>query len=112
MKKLIVSCLALLVTGALSVHAADAKATFQHECAKCHGRDGKGHTPMGRILHLKDFTNPKVQKAMKDEDMAKIIKNGAKDKATGRERMKAFGGSLNDQQIKELVAYVRSLGKK
>ncbi len=112
MKKLVVSCLALLVTGALSVHAATAKATFQQECAKCHGRDGKGHTPMGRILRLKDFTNPKVQKEMKDAEMFKTIKNGAKDKATGRERMKAFGGSLTDQQIKDLVAYVRGLGKK
>ncbi len=112
MKKLVVSCLALLAAGALSVHAADAKATFQQECAKCHGKDGKGHTPMGRILHLKDFTNPKVQKEMKDEDMIKTIKDGATDKATGRERMKAFGSTFTDQQIKELVAYVRSLGKK
>lgn len=112
MKRLIVTCLGLVVAGAMSVRAASTKAIFQHDCAKCHGRDGKGHTPMGRILHINDFTHPQVQKQMKDAEMVKAIKEGLKDKQTGRKTMPPFGSKLTDAQIKSLLAYVRKFGKK
>jgi hypothetical protein len=47
MKKLTVIGVALLVVGAVSVRAADAKATWEKDCTKCHGPDGKGKTKMG-----------------------------------------------------------------
>jgi mono/diheme cytochrome c family protein len=105
MKKLAAFSLALLVGGALAAHAADAKESWNQNCKKCHGEDGKGKTTMGKKLAVKDYTDPKVQEKMKDEEMAKAIKEGVK--KDGETKMKPFGDALSDQEIKALVAYTR-----
>jgi len=109
MKKLIVFSLALLVAGAMSVRAADAKENWDKNCAKCHGPDGKGKTKMGEKMGVKDYTDAKVQDAMKDDAMTKAIKEGVKDGDTTK--MKAFGDVLSDDEIKALVKYVRDFKK-
>jgi cytochrome c553 len=91
-----------------SATAADAKATWEKDCAKCHGPDGKGDTKIGKTLQIKDFTDAKVQASFKDEDMSKAIKDGIKD--GDKTRMKAAEG-LSDAEIKALVTYVRALKK-
>jgi cytochrome c553 len=70
---------ALLVAGAVSVGAADAKANWDAKCKVCHGPDGKGKTKMGEKVGIKDYSDAKVQEAMKDDEMAKAIKDGVKD---------------------------------
>jgi len=110
MKKLITLSFALLIAGALSTHAADAKAIWTKDCAKCHGEDGKGKTKMGEKLGVKDYTDAKVQADMKDADMAKAIKDGVKEKDSDKVKMKAFG-DLSDDEVKALVAQVRSYKK-
>ena len=109
MKKLIVVSLALLVAGAVSVRAADAKENWESNCAKCHGKDGKGQTVMGKKLEVKDYTSAKVQEEMKDEKMIKAIKDGVKDGE--KTKMKAFGEALNDDEIKALVKFIRDFKK-
>ena len=94
---------------ALSAGAADAKAIWEKDCTKCHGPDGKGDTKMGKKAGAKDYTDAKVQAEMKDDQMAKSIKEGVKDGDTVK--MKAFGDALSDEEIKALVAYVRTLKK-
>ncbi len=101
--------LALLVAGTVSIYAADVKENWEKNCAKCHGADGAGKTKMGGKLGVKDYTDAKVQAEMKDEEMAKTIKEGKKDGDTVK--MKAFGDVLNDDEIKALVAHVRSMKK-
>src|SRR5262245_11161853 len=110
MKKLIVVSLVLLVAGAISLRAADAKENWDKQCAKCHGADGNGKTKMGEKLGVKDYTDAKVQEQMKDDEMAKAIKEGVKEKGTDKTKMKAFS-ELSDDEIKALVAYVRKLKK-
>jgi mono/diheme cytochrome c family protein len=109
MKKLIVIGVALLVAGAVSVRAADAKENWEKQCAKCHGPDGKGKTKMGEKLEVKDYTDAKVQEEMKDEKMVKAIKDGVKDGE--KNKMKAFGETLNDEEIKALVKFIRDFKK-
>ena len=109
MKKLIVFSVALLLAGAVSVRAADAKENWEKSCTKCHGPDGKGKTKMGEKAGVKDYTDAKVQEAMKDEAMTKAIKEGVKDGDTNK--MKAFGDVLSDDEIKALVKYVRDFKK-
>jgi mono/diheme cytochrome c family protein len=109
MKKLIVFTVALLVAGAVSVRAADAKENWEKSCAKCHGTDGKGKTKMGEKLEIKDYTDAKVQDAMKDDAMTKAIKEGVKDGE--KTKMKAFGDTLSDDEIKALVKFVRDFKK-
>jgi len=93
-----------------SAAAGDATALWNVNCAACHGKDGKGQTMMGRKLEVKDLTDPKVQAALTDEQAAKDIKEGVIE--NGQTKMKAFGGKLNDDQIKALVAQVRSFKSK
>ena len=108
MKKLTILGVAAVVTGTSSLLAADAKAVWDKDCAKCHGTTGKGDTKMGQKLGVKDYTDAKVQGAMKDEEMAKAIKAGVmKD---GKTTMKGFP-DYTDQQVKDLVAYVRAMKK-
>jgi len=110
MKKLIVFGVALLIAGAVSLRAADAKAIWEKDCAKCHGADGKGKTKMGEKVGVRDYTDPKVQESLKDEEMVKAIKEGVKEKDTGKTKMKAFS-DLSDEEVKALVAHIRSLKK-
>jgi len=86
---------------------ADAPAAWGANCAACHGKDGKGLTMMGRKLGIKDLTDAKVQGSFTDADATKAIKEGVTD--NGTQKMKAFGDKLSDDDIKALVAHVRSL---
>jgi cytochrome c6 len=108
MKRIVVLItLGLLATGAIA-RAADAKETYDKQCAKCHGVDGKGDTKMGKKLEVKDYTDAKVQASMTDDEMAKTIKQGKKE--GDKTKMKAFT-DLNDSEVKALVAYIRNFKK-
>ena len=109
MKKTILLAVMIGFAASLSSYAADAKETWEKTCAKCHGVDGKGQTKMGQKLGIKDYTDAKVQAELKDEDAVKAIKEGVKDK-DGRLMMKPIEG-LSDDEVKALVAYVRSFKK-
>ena len=109
MKKLILFVAVVLAFSAWSVCAEDAKALYEKDCAKCHGPDGKGDTKMGKKAGAKDYTDAKVQEGMKDDHMAKAIKEGMKDGETTK--MKAFVDVLSDDEIKALVAYVCAFKK-
>jgi cytochrome c553 len=100
-------CLALSATS--SLHAASTATLWRNDCAKCHGDDGRGDTKMGRKLLISDLTDAALQVKFSDEEAAKAIKLGLKD-AKGKVIMKAISG-VSDEDIKGLVAYVRSLKK-
>jgi len=109
MKKLLVIGLSVFALSAASALAGDAKATYESDCAKCHGTDGKGQTKMGQKLGVKDYTDPKVQEALKDDAAIKAIKEGLKGD-DGKTLMKPAEG-LSDDDIRGLVAYMRSFKK-
>ncbi len=109
MKKLLTLTVAFLAVTAISARAADAKATYEKDCAKCHGKDGKGDTVMGKKTGAKDYTDSKVQAELKDDAAFKSIKEGLKNK-DGKTLMKPFD-ALSDDEIKALVAYMRTFKK-
>jgi cytochrome c553 len=110
MKKLLVLAVVVGMTAALSAKAADAKENWAKHCVKCHGEDGKGETKMGKKAGCKDLTDAKVQASKTDDQMAKGIKEGIKD--GDKTVMKSYGEEgLSDDEIKALVAHVRSLKK-
>jgi mono/diheme cytochrome c family protein len=86
-----------------SAKADTAEATYKAKCAGCHGADGKGETPSGKAMKVNDFTSETVQK-MSDADLTDAI-------AKGKGKMPAYK-TLTADQVKDLVAYVRSFGKK
>lgn len=109
MKKIILLAVALGFVAATAASAADAKENWDKNCAKCHGADGKGQTPTGKKLSIRDLTDAKVQSGFTDEQGFKAIKEGLKD-SEGKIRMKAAEG-LSDDELKALVQYVRGLKK-
>ena len=109
MKTIIVLTITLRIAAPLSLRAADAKTNWENNCAQCHGATGKGDTKMGKMLNAMDLTDPKKQSSFSDAQAVTAIKDGIKQ--NGKTTMKAFGGKLSDQEIKALVAYVRSLKK-
>jgi cytochrome c6 len=90
--------LSLAVSGACAQDAAD---LYKAKCQACHGADGKGDTPVGKKLGIKDFHSPEVAK-MSDQELFAITKNG-------KDKMPPYDKKLTDDQIKELIKYIRSL---
>jgi cytochrome c6 len=82
------------------VLADDAAALYKSKCQACHGADGKP-SAAGEKLGAKDFHAPDVAK-MSDADLVKITKEG-------KGKMPAYASKLTDDQINELVKFVRTL---
>ncbi len=94
--------IALMATPA--ANADDMAALYKSKCASCHAADGSGSTPMGKKLNARDVRSPEVQKQT-DAQLTEIT-------AKGKNKMPAYEKKLTAEQIKELVAYMRELGKK
>jgi cytochrome c553 len=109
MRKTLLTLVALTAAAiATTATAADAKANWEAHCKKCHGANGNGDTTMGKKLGAKDYTDPKVQAEMKDDAAFKAIKEGLKD---GSKTLMKSAEGLSDDDIKALVAYMRTLKK-
>jgi cytochrome c553 len=109
MKKTIMLATALCFAAAITASAADGKDNWDKSCAKCHGADGTGQTNIGKKLGCKDYSDAKVQTALTDDAAIKAVKEGVKD-SSGKTVMKA-SDNLSDDDIKALVAYMRTLKK-
>jgi len=109
MRTTLALAITLVLATSMSLRAADAKANWDAKCTQCHGKTGAADTKMGKQLNAKDLTDPKVQAAFSDAKATASIKNGVKE--NGKTTMTAFAGKLTDDEIKALVAYVRSLKK-
>lgn len=97
---MMIAVLALVASVALPAQAEDAAALYKAKCAMCHGADGKA-TKAGTTLGAKDFQSPEVAK-QKD---AELIEATTK----GKNKMPAFDKKLTEDQIKELVKFIRTL---
>jgi cytochrome c553 len=97
------------VLGLPAVRAEDAKVNFEAKCAMCHGKEGKGDTKAGQKLGIRDYTDPKVQATLKDDEILKAIKEGVKKE--DKVLMKGFSDKLTDDEIKALAAYMRAFKK-
>ncbi|MBA2543365.1 MAG: cytochrome c, partial [Deltaproteobacteria bacterium] len=62
------------------VQASDARAIFQNQCAMCHGTQGRGDGISASALAVKprDYTDPKWQASITDDEIKKIIVLGGK----------------------------------
>jgi len=76
--------------------------TFQSNCARCHGPDGKGTHPAGFTTPPRNLTDPALQDRLSDAAIAETIRYG-------KGQMPPFGMTLPEAERKDLVVYVRSL---
>ena len=109
MKTTILLAVALCIAAMTSMRAAEVKENWEKHCQKCHGADGKGNTKMGRQSGVKDYTDPKVQEELKDENAVKVIKEGIVEK--DKKKMDPYKDKLTDEEIKALMAYIRAFKK-
>lgn len=80
-------------TGEGSMTATSGKGIFMAECATCHGRDGT--LGMGGAKNLARTT-------LSEQEMIAVV-------TQGRGAMAGYGDMLTPEQIRDVVAYVRSL---
>ncbi|MGH0038027.1 MAG: c-type cytochrome [Myxococcota bacterium] len=101
---------------ALAGDAAAGKAPFEANCSSCHGLTGKGDGPVGAALNPKPrdfstgefkFDTDKDGKTGTDADLTNVIKNGAA--AYGGSALMAPWAALSDEEVANIVAYIRSL---
>jgi mono/diheme cytochrome c family protein len=97
-----VTAIAVVFILSLSAHAQNAETLYKSKCAGCHGPDGTG-TATGKKMGTQDFTTPEVQN-MSDTELAGAITNG-------KNKMPKYGASLKPDDIKGLVAYIRTFKK-
>ena len=89
-----------------SARAADDEGaqTFKSNCVVCHGADGTG-TPTGKSLMAPDLHSDAVQKMTIAQMITQV--------SDGKNNMPPFKSTLTDEQIKNVVMYVRTtFGKK
>src|SRR5450432_1415249 len=79
------------------------EALYKAKCAGCHAPDGSG-SAVGKKLGAHNFQTADVQK-MSDTELTDAISNG-------KNKMPAYAKSLKTEDIKGLVAYIRTLAAK
>jgi mono/diheme cytochrome c family protein len=102
-----------VVNGGGALAAGSARETFVEVCSICHGVGGKGDGPSAAGLDPRpaDFTDCAVMQKQSDATLFTIIKRGGQ--GAGRSTvMPAWGDSLPDGQIRDLVAVVRGFCKR
>jgi cytochrome c6 len=102
MKVVIRILMAAIVIAGMTAPAVadDAAALYKAKCQVCHGAEGKP-SAAGEKMGAKAFSDPDVAK-MSDADLTKVTKDG-------KGKMPAYAGKLTDDQIKDLVKFIRTL---
>ena len=89
---------------------AEGRKLYAAYCASCHGDKGKGDGIAAGSLPVKpkDHTDAATMNQLTDQFLAEVISKGGG--AVGRSTfMPAWGGSLNEKQVRDIIAYMRTL---
>lgn len=106
-------CFSATAFAAQPAPAADAdagEAKFKQLCATCHGPSGQGDGPASAALNPapRDMSDSEWQESVDDKHIRTVIRDGGP--AVGlAPLMTAFGHSLDEDDLNNLVAYIRSL---
>ena len=85
------------------------KAAFQKNCRFCHGADAKGNGPMApEGTHPSDLTDDKFDRGSTDGEIFAVIRDGAGPKFD----MKGYKSKMTEQEMWNVVNYIRSLQAK
>jgi cytochrome c6 len=93
-----------LAAGTPALAESDIQGTYVSKCQPCHGATGAGDTVMGKKFGAASFGSQDVVKAP-DAELLAVLKNG-------KGKMPPWANKLTEAQLKDLVAYVRTLGAK
>jgi mono/diheme cytochrome c family protein len=91
---------------------ADGAPLYATYCASCHGPKGAGDGPVAATLDPKPaaHSDASYMDTLSDEHLVLVISKGGP--AVGKSPLMAgWAGTLNDGQIVDVVAYIRTLSK-
>src|SRR5438270_947707 len=77
---------------------------FRNNCARCHGADGRGDTPLGHTYNAPDFTETEWWRKHSSITGTRALRSIV---ARGKGGMPAFGKKLKRSEINLLVDHVR-----
>ena len=89
----------------IAAQPAAGKVVYEKHCLACHGPQGKGDGPIGRVIKppAADFTSARSKKKSPAE-LRQVIEEGRANTA-----MIAWMRQLSDEEIQEVLAYVLTL---
>jgi cytochrome c6 len=76
---------------------------FKSKCVTCHGADGGG-TAVGKSLKVADLRSAEVQNRS-DAELTQVISDG-------KDNMPGFKGTITDDEIRAVLAHVRTFAAK
>lgn len=92
--------------------------TFQYYCSGCHGVYGRGDGPSAKGIYKtlgiapRNLSDEKFQKSLTDDQLVKAISGGVHGKTEKPLKMPAWGKTFTKDEIRNIVAYVRTLPAK
>ena len=104
---------ALSVTGlgtATAQNEEEGKKIYVTYCTACHGEKGKGNGMAAQSFPVRpaDHTNGAVMNQLSDKFLTDVISKGVS--AVGKSSfMPAWGSSFNEREIRDIVAYLRTI---
>jgi mono/diheme cytochrome c family protein len=85
------------------------QAAYQKNCRFCHGNDAKGNGPMApEGTHPSNLTDDKWDRGSTDGELFLVIRDGAGPKFD----MKGFKSKMTEQEMWNVVNYLRSIQTK
>jgi mono/diheme cytochrome c family protein len=85
------------------------QAAYARNCRFCHGPEAKGNGPMApKDTHPSDLTDAKWDRGSTDGEIFMVIRDGAAPEM----KMKGYKGRLSDNDMWNIVNYLRSIGPK
>ena len=89
------------------IDTAKTKLVYDAKCKSCHGAKGEGNPAMAKVFKIDAAAlslNAESLKDKADADLEAIT-------LSGKGKMPAYKDKLTEDQIKDLIAYARALGK-
>lgn len=97
----VAACVAVVALLSLGGGArADGASIYADHCAKCHGPDGAGDTPVGKAMKVP---------ALNDPSWAELDADSLKKKIQESSKHKSVSGKVSDADYEALAAHIRQL---
>jgi cytochrome c oxidase cbb3-type subunit 2/cytochrome c oxidase cbb3-type subunit I/II len=105
----VVAYLRTLYVPGKSVSVAAGRDIYGAICWTCHGAEGDGNGPSAKNIDVKprDFTSPEFRIDGREEELHRIISQGAAKSFHGSQYMLEWGNKLSRQQIDDVLEYLK-----
>lgn len=78
--------------------------TYNKKCKSCHGQTGEGNPVMGKVLKVDPALLSLKDLKESDEELVATIQNG-------KNKMPAYKGKISDDEITNIVQYIRGFSQ-